>query len=211
MTQLFLLLLFLMAIAASRGGGIAIIYNSHFNIKNNILPNFTSCEAISYRLLNTSSFIDIILIYRPPSSSFVTFLSEISIIFDSISISNCIILGDINIQLNKTSYQSNSFNDLLFSNSMHQHITFPTHTNGNTIDVIISPSDSSLISSTNQSLLISDHFAINLTLSFPVPLNQSFIRNYRNISSINIKEFMKYFYSAKLSHITLTIYRTFIR
>ena len=51
----------------SRGSGIAIIYNSHFNIKNNILPNFTSREAISYRLLNTSSFIDIILIYRPPS------------------------------------------------------------------------------------------------------------------------------------------------
>ena len=74
---------------------------------------------------------------------------------------------------------------------MHQHINFPTHTSGNTIDVIISPSDSSLISSTNQSLLISDHFAINFTLSFPVPLDQSFIRNYRNISSINIKEFMK--------------------
>ena len=74
---------------------------------------------------------------------------------------------------------------------MHQHITFPTHTSGNIIDVIISPSDSSLISSTNQSLLISDHFAINFTLSFPVPLDQSFIRNYRNISSINIKEFMK--------------------
>ena len=64
-------------------------------------------------------------------------------------------------------------------------------TSGNTIDVIISPSDSSLISSTNQSLLISDHFAINFTLSFPVPLDQSFIRNYRNISSINIKQFMK--------------------
>ena len=74
---------------------------------------------------------------------------------------------------------------------MHQHITFPTHTSGNTIDVIISPSDSSLISSTNQSLLISEHFAINFTLSFPLPLDQSFIRNYRNISSINIKEFMK--------------------
>ena len=156
-------------IGTSRGGGIAIIYNSHFNIKNNTSPNFTSCEAISYRLLNTSSFIDIILIYRPPSTSFVTFLSEISIIFDSILISNCIILGDINIQLNKTSYQSNLFNDLLFSNSMHQHINFPTHTSGNTIDVIISPSDSSLISSTNQSLLISDHFAINFTLSFPFP------------------------------------------
>ena len=178
-------------IGTSRGGGIAIINNSRFNIKNNILPNFTSCESISYRLLNTSSFIDIILIYRPLSSSFVTFLSEISIIFDSISISNCIILDDINIQSHKTSYQSNLFNDLLFSNSMHQHINFPTHTSGNTIDVIISHSDSSLISSNNQSLLISDHFAINFTLSFPVPLDQSFIRNYRNISSINIKEFMK--------------------
>ena len=83
------------------------------------------------------------------------------------------------------------FNDLLFSNSTHQHINFPTHTSYNTIDVIISPSDYSLISSTNQRLLIFDHFAINFNLSFPVPLDQSFIRNYRNISSINIKEFMK--------------------
>ena len=100
----------------------------------------------SYFLLPNSIIIQFILIYRPPSSLFDNFLSELESLFESISTDNLIILGDFNVQVNTHSLCSESFSQkLIFEYSYNQLVDFPTHTSGM---IIISP-DSAIISKPN--------------------------------------------------------------
>ena len=98
---------------------------------------------------------------------------------------NTIILGDFNIQVNTDNHAFLSIKKLIFEHSLTQHIHFPTISNGNIIDLVLSPSDSNLISSPTQSTLISDHFAILFVLELSVVHNTRPLRYFRNISSIN--------------------------
>ena len=133
-------------LSPSRGGGLAIIYSSEFKLLSSSIPSTISCEILSCRfLLPNSIIIQFILIYRPPSSIFNNFLSELESLFESISTDNLIILGDFNVQVNTHSLCSESFKKLIYEYSYNQLVNFPTHTSGNTIDLIIIPPDSAII------------------------------------------------------------------
>ena len=98
--------------------------------------------------------------YSPPTSSSITaFFDDLTYMFESISSDNTIILGNFNIQYNYSNTPASSLKCLLYELSLTQHIYFPTNTNGNSINIVISPSSSKLVSSPHQSFLISDHFA----------------------------------------------------
>ena len=127
----------------------------------------------------------IILIYRPPSSSLRSFLTDLSSIIASITSVNTVIIGNFNIQINNDNYASLSLNELIFEYSLTQHIRFPTNTNGNTIDLVLTLADSNLISYPTQSSLISDHFAILFDLNLPVSQINRPSRSFRKISSID--------------------------
>ena len=73
---------------------------------------------------------------------------------------NTVIFCDFNIQISNDNYASLSMNALIFKYSLTQHVYFPTNTNCNTIDLVLSFADTNLISYPTQSSLISDHFAI---------------------------------------------------
>ena len=88
-------------LSPSRGGGLSIIYSSEFKLLSSSIPSTIFCEILSCRfLLPNSIIIQFILIYRPPSSIFNNFLSELESLFESISTDNLIILGDFNVQVN---------------------------------------------------------------------------------------------------------------
>ena len=79
----------------------------------------------------------IVYINCPPTLTISDFLTNISNIFESISKSTFIYIGDMHIQVvNTISFQAASFNKLIFTKYMHQHIHFPTRIIGNTIDII---------------------------------------------------------------------------
>ena len=69
--------------------------------------------------------------------------------------------------------------------SLTQHVRFPTNTNGNTIELVLSRADSNLISYPTQSSLISDHYAILFDFNLPVTQINRTSRSFRKISSIN--------------------------
>ena len=149
-------------LSSSRGGGLAIIYSSEIKLLSSYIPSryipTISCEILSCRfLLPSSIIIQFILIYRSPSSIFNNFLFELESLFESISTDNLIILGDFNVQVNTHSLCSESFKKPIFEYSYNQLVNFSTHTNGNTIDLIIIPPDSAIISKPTQGNLISDH------------------------------------------------------
>ena len=168
-----------------RGGGLALLFSSELKLISSSTPCFSSCEILICNIQFPSLFtIVIILIYRPPSSSLRSFLTDLSSILESITSVNTVILGDFNIQINNDNYASLSLNDLIFEYSLTQHIRFPTNTNGN-IDLVLSLADSNLISYPTQSSLISDHFAILFDLNLPVSQINRPSRSFRKISSID--------------------------
>ena len=74
--------------------------------------------------------------------------------------------------------------------SLTQHVRFPTNTNGNTIELVLSRADSNLISYPTQSSLISDHYAILFDFNLPVTQINRTSRSFRKISSINKSMFI---------------------
>ena len=130
--------------------------------------------------------------YLPsPSSSITAYFDELTYIFESITYDNTIILDDFNIQYNSSNTPASSLKWLIYELSLTQHIHFPTNTNGNCIDLVISPSSSKLVSSTFQSFLIFDHFAIKFELLLPTFAIPRPVSSFRKIYAINITSFVR--------------------
>ena len=116
------------------GGRSGILYKSSLTISN-IISLVLPSEALSCvisspfsRTFNTTLF------YRPPSPSIDPFLDEFRLFLHTIS-PNTIILGDFNFP---DPPSTRSLNTLLTSFNLIQHVTSPTHVQGNILDLIIS-------------------------------------------------------------------------
>ena len=134
-------------LSPSYGGSLAILYSSEFKLRSSSMPSTISFNILSFHfLLPNSIIIQFILIYHPPSSLFNNFLSELESLFNSISIDNLLILGNVNVQVNTHSLFSELFKKIIFEYSYNKLVDFPTHHNGNTIELIIIPPDSAIIS-----------------------------------------------------------------
>jgi exonuclease III len=132
-----------------RGDGVAFIYRSYLNISNVSIPSFTSFESLCVKLSIRSSSITFLTVYRPPSSSIPTFLSEFSTLLDDLncSPSELVISGDFNIHVDSISdHTAQTFQYTLDTYHLTQHVKFPTHNHGHTLDLLITRSTSSMAS-----------------------------------------------------------------
>ena len=106
------------------------------------------------------STINMSVIYRPPNSSVPVFATDF---LDPIETSinkngRLLIFCDLNIPMNNPdSPDTNTFKDVLDSLGLHNHITFPTHRQHNTLDLIITEHQENFIRKLNQGRLFSDH------------------------------------------------------
>jgi hypothetical protein len=108
------------------------------------------------------------------------------------SSSELIFTGDFNFHVDDPlAPHVSSFLDLLSTFNLTQHITFPTHNSTHTLDLLITRSTSSLISSIDHTYTpISDHEFISSTLSIPTNSRSPRITKLtRPINSINITNF----------------------
>ena len=119
-------------------GGTRIMYISSLTISNISYHSFSHSEALSSPYSRT---FNISLFYRPTSPNINLFLDGFSLFLHTIT-SNTTILGDFNIP-NPPMIQS--LNKLLTSFNILQHITFPTHVYGNTLDLIITPKTNKIV------------------------------------------------------------------
>ena len=104
----------------------------------------------------------------------------------------CILTGDFNLHVDDfTAPHVSSFLDMLNTFNLTQHITFPTHNSGHTLDLLITRSTSSLISSSDHIFTpISDHEFISSILSIPTNSRSPRITKVtRPINSINVTNF----------------------
>ena len=154
----------------------------------------------------SSSYI-LLLIYRPPpkikptkppvSNSFSSFFSDFSLLLEDLvsSPSELIITGDFNLHLDDPSCsKSTSFLSLLHTFHLSQLVSFPTHSDGHTLDLLITrASSSSILSNIDCSSLpssFSDHSAILSSLTIPSSIRPpSITKVIRNTKSIHIPSF----------------------
>lgn len=178
-----------------RGGGIASIFKCHLKVNPISIPSIESFEHIAFKLLYPNPLI-IAIIYRPPKpnpsffSDFTDLITHLSAISPSV-----LLLGDFNFHIdNKKCKHTSNFLDLLDCLNLTQHVNFPTHSLGHTLDLVCSTglTIQQLIS---RNLHISDHLAIIFDIHLPTPIP----KKKRTISFRNIKSIQPQDFSAALS------------
>ena len=82
-----------------------------------------------------------------------------------------ILTGDFNVHVDDLSdSQATNFSNLLASSNLTQHVSFPTHKEGHTLDLLITSSSSNINPSFSHSTLTtSDHFPIFTSFNLPTP------------------------------------------
>src|SRR5260221_934074 len=168
------------------------MYRSYLNLSRLPVPSFPSFEAIAASFKISSSSFTILNIYRPPSLSFPLFLSDFAQLLESLVPlkSDLLITGDFNIHIDqKLDPQTISFNTLLATFDLSQHVTFKTHIAGHTLD--ITRSDSTLATSVDWTIpFLSDQYAIIAFLSIPTTARPPLIKKtFRTLSKIHLPSF----------------------
>ena len=134
--------------------------------------------------------IKVFIIYRPPNLDLKIFISDFIEHVTPNTTQNTIILGYLNIHVNKISQASSTdFLDLLENNNLKQHIDFPTHTCGNILDQIITRTNNNIASDFEQSILFSDHYAITFLIHSSKPSQAKKNISYRKLSPIDMDKF----------------------
>ncbi|EDO47934.1 predicted protein, partial [Nematostella vectensis] len=159
------------------GGGTGILARDSLVVKNARAGIYDSFEYSEWTIVSGSTRLRFLAIYRPPYSSshpltVSMFISEFAEFLESVVMTTepLVLTGDFNIHVYIDSDNDAAcFLDLLSSMGLQQHINFPTHISGNTLDSLISRTlDSSLIHDVRPGSYFSDHcisfFAINVSM-----------------------------------------------
>src|SRR5208282_12449 len=103
-----------------------------------------------------------------------------------------IITGDFNIHVNKSDSRSTQFLDILHSHNLDQLVSSPTHKHGDTLDLVITTSDSPLSATVSvYPTRPADHFPVLSRLEVPSRTPPPIInRTFRRIHSIDVDRFM---------------------
>ena len=178
--------------AEGRGGGIALIYRSFLKVSKLSLPTFSSFEALSVQFSVSNFSCSLLTVYRSPSLSKPIFLSEFSSVLENLapSSSELLITGDFNFHVDCSSDSTvTQFLSLLDTFDLTQHVSFPTHSSGHTLDLFITRNSSTFISEIDSIISpFSDHYSIHSILTVPsstrTPRVTKFIRKVRSIDPV---------------------------
>ena len=143
-----------------KGGGVGLMFRNTLKWSKASSHSFKSFEHLDQMLTCGSSLLHIIVVYRPPSSSFTDFIQEFSSLMESACVSKgrLLIVGDFNIHVdNSSDAKANQFKEVLDSFNMTQHVNEKTHKGKHTLDLIITREDDSVSDITTDENDLSDH------------------------------------------------------
>ena len=177
-------------------GGICLFYRSLFSVSvDSSSFHFDTFECLFTAFKFNSFNFNLVILYRPPSSSLPHFLDDFHQLCESLySLSlPFYILGDFNIPINSYVLK---FLDILSTFNLTQHCNFPTYRLGNTLDFFISSSYSKISNLFSEPVHYSDHHFISLKLHFTTPPCSQFLNIVkRSWSSFDISKFCSQFNS----------------
>ena len=129
------------------------------------------------------------LIYRPPDGSVLQFYQELTTYLEQNinTTGDTLLMGDLNIHTNDPENQDTiTCEDTIESLGLRNQVSLPTHRLQNTLDIIITAEDSSIILDTHQGSLFSDHYIVHYTLTTPSKLTELKRITYRKTKDISI-------------------------
>jgi exonuclease III len=132
--------------SSQRGGGVGILHKDTLDLKiTETVNTFASFECIERLLKLDSTWIRVVVVYRPPVSSVNAlsvsmFLSEFSVYLENLVLlpGEVLIMGDFNFHTDDlANHNACEFSNLLDTFNMSQHVSEPTHQSGHTLDLLI--------------------------------------------------------------------------
>ena len=178
---------------SATGGGVAVIHSVAINLKL-IEGNsqFSSFELIETKFTCHSETERMCVVYRPghPGTD-RAFMEEFGSVLDGLlAVSGrTLICGDFNYWVDDPSSKpySTEFLELLEVNNLNNHVSSPTHLLGHTLDLILSPAETSYVKDVVSLPIdsnISDHalLVFDLEMERPRAVKKSItFRSYRNV------------------------------
>lgn len=144
-----------------KGGGVALVHKGNLIAKPvSTTPQPTSYELLEVLLQQNQHCLHLFIVYCPAvrpafHDDFGNLLTEIAA-----SSSQALILGDFNIHWDVAEDpDANRLRSTLDEVACVQHVNWPTHVAGHTLDLIISRAEDNVIESVWPSALLSDHMA----------------------------------------------------
>uniref|UniRef100_A0A673CRG3 Reverse transcriptase domain-containing protein n=1 Tax=Sphaeramia orbicularis TaxID=375764 RepID=A0A673CRG3_9TELE len=181
-----------------RGGGVNVIFRKAFKCSPISQSNFMSFEHLGFTI-DFKHPVLILIIYRPPrpNNGFIQELAKLLSGFIS-KLDKILILGDCNIHVYAQSLVSD-FMDTLDSFNLARIIQVPTHSKGQTLDLVINLG-LNLDKFELKAICVSDHKAIliNFVLSKP-PLNHNIPLHCCAFNSMSTSQFSELFNTAFLT------------
>ena len=186
-----------------RGGGIGLLFKSTFNMisETPLTTNILEGLSVALQCPETDSNVRIYVIYRPPSSSLSRdFLDDFGATLSSAAThtNESIICGDFNVHYgNINSICAMNLATLIDNAGFVQHVTSATHLIGNTLDLLITPRASTLLSTPGRpTTLLTDHHVLECDLTVLKPTRLTRRVCYRKYSSIDKRAFATDVYNA---------------
>ena len=179
-----------------RGGGIAVIYKTHLQVKKLSFNEYTSFKSLTMNLnISTKPYL-FLTIYRTRYSTkqpitMLTFLDEFP---DHIlnlfrSSRNISILGDFNISWNISEHlDTTRMQEIMDMHDLKQHIYIQTHKLGNTLNWLISNSSNNILDITNKDFLL-DHCIIEWKFQVSLRVSEKTQTSRRDLSKIDEEKF----------------------
>ena len=176
------------------GGGVGVMLKDTIVCKQISNKQFSSFEHTIVKVkMNSNSNITLITIYRllyVPTKVFLEELTQLLEIFTANS-EVFVLSGDVNIHLDASDTYSKQLNDIFLMFNLKQHVDFPTHKHGHTIDVVVTHADSPVIEDIMpNNVNLSDHFVIQFkALGVMTDKKEYKSINYRDVKSVNNDKF----------------------
>ena len=157
----------------TRGGGVGVLLREELSATNRTKWEMQSMECMDISL-PTKPPTRLIMLYRPPSGLFGTFLSEMDHLMSEVIMcgGHLVITGDFNAHVDTAALntEAGAFMQLMDSYGLDQLVQNPTHTAGHTLDLVFirSPADISPVVEVIDACL-SDHKLVKCYLQFQKP------------------------------------------
>ncbi len=181
---------------ARKVGGVGVLIRSAFKAKQLSHNTYKSFEYMRLSISTSKSHINLVAIYSPPPSvknklMVEMFFTEFSLLEElNTAPGNLLILGDFNLHVdNSQNAPAMRFLNLLESCNLTQHVTKSTHNSGHILDLVITRSTDSLITTLhNFNPGISDHEAVifELKVNKPRPVTKTI--SYRSLGKVSYEK-----------------------
>ena len=188
-----------------KGGGVALIAKSHLRVKQIGEGQLRSFQFCKWQVQVHHTIITLVSIYHPPynNKTKVTnaeFLDEYTdwIAETSANDKNLVICGDYNMHVNNPNDEdAASFLETNEALGLKQHVTFATHTSGNTLDLIFTEINGGIgVADCIPDSYISDHCNVLCKLSLKREDIQRKTVTYRKLTDIDTEEMTKHMKAA---------------